>query len=146
MGVVGPPATPRAAGPREIALPQHLEERGTLAVVESTRDVPFTIERVYWISQVPAGARRGGHAHREVVEVLVAAEGSFSVVCDDGEETLEFALSATSGRALLVPPLVWRELAQFSPGAVCLVLASQPYAQDEYVCDRGEFGRLCASR
>lgn len=129
------------AHPQVLRLPEFRDGRGCLSVAEGLRHVPFAIERVYWITEAPPSARRGGHAHREVVEVIVAAAGSFTVDCDDGDSTTEIPLQAPSA-ALLLPTHVWREVRDFSSGAVCLVLASGPYREEEYIRDREEFSRL----
>lgn len=131
----------RGARPRVLRLPEFHDQRGCLTAAEGLRQVPFAIERVYWITDAPPSARRGGHAHREVLEVIVAAAGSFTVDCDVGDSTTEIPLQAPSA-ALLVPPHVWREVRDFSSGAVCLVLASGPYRDEEYIRDREEFCRL----
>ena len=131
----------RRAGPQVLRLLEFRDERGCLSAAEGLRHVPFAIERVYWITEAPPSARRGGHAHREVSEVIAAAAGSFTVDCDDGNSTTEFSLDAPSA-ALLLPAHVWRELRDFSSGAVCLVLASGPYREEEYIRDREEFSRL----
>lgn len=129
------------AHPQVLRLPEFRDGRGCLSAAEGLRHVPFAIERVYWITEAPPSARRGGHAHREVVEVIVAAAGSFTVDCDDGDSTTEMPLQAPSA-ALLLPTHVWREVRDFSSGAVCLVLASGPYREEEYIRDREEFSRL----
>jgi len=129
------------ARPQILRLPEFRDLRGCLSAVEGLRDVPFAIERVYWITSVPPSARRGRHAHRDVLEVIAAAAGSFTVDCDDGDSPSEFSLHAPSD-ALLVPAPVWREVRDFSPGAVCLVLASGPYREEEYIRDREEFSQL----
>jgi WxcM-like protein len=135
------PHATRGARPQVLSLPEFRDERGCLSAAEGLRHVPFAIERVYWITEAPPSARRGGHAHREVLEVIAAAAGSFTVDCDDGDSTTEFSLQAPSA-ALLVPAPVWREVRDFSPGAVCLVLASGPYREEEYIRDREEFSQL----
>lgn len=123
--------------PKVLALPTFPEERGRVSVAEAARHVPFDIKRVYWITDVPSWGRRGGHAHRRVSEALIAVAGELTVRCDHGAATTDFRLQAPD-RALLVPPSVWRELSDFEPGAVCLVLASGHYAEDEYIRERRE--------
>jgi hypothetical protein len=114
-----------------------VDGRGHLSVIEHA-ELGFEIQRVYFISQVPPAGRRGGHAHRRVVELLVAAAGAFAVACDDGERRREFQLAGPR-QALLVPPLVWRELTAFAPGSMCLVLASEGYDEHEYLRTRSDF-------
>ena len=125
-------------GPKLLPLPSFPEERGCVSVAEAARHVPFDIQRVYWITGVPSWGRRGGHAHRRVSEVLIAVAGEFTVRCDQGEAATDFRLRAPDS-ALLVPPPAWRELSEFAPGAVCLVLASGLYDEDEYIRKRSEF-------
>lgn len=134
-------AAVRVPAPHGVELPAFPDERGRLTVAEAGANVPFEIKRVYWITDVPPGARRGGHAHRRATELLVAVAGSFVVRCTHPQHGGEFELGA-GGPALLVPPLVWREAVGFTAGAVCLVLASEPYDEDEYVHDLEEFQAL----
>ena len=136
-----PPRASGGARPQVLRLSEFRDERGCLSAAEGLRHVPFAIERVYWITEAPPSARRGGHAHREVLEVIVAAAGSFTVDCDDGDSTTEISLHAPSA-ALLLPAHVWREVRDFSSQAVCLVLASGPYREEEYIRNREEFSRL----
>jgi dTDP-4-dehydrorhamnose 3,5-epimerase-like enzyme len=135
-----------STSPQPLHLPVRRDRRGALCAVEGARDVPFPIARAYWIVGVPAEASRGGHAHRSVREVVAAAAGSFVVRWEDarGREG-EIRLRAP-GEAVLLPPLVWRELVDFSPDAVCVVLASGPYDPGEYVNDLEEFRGLVQAR
>ena len=112
--------------------------RGELTAIEIGRDVPFPIRRIFYISGVPAGATRGGHAHRSCEELLVAVGGSFKVDLDDGEARRSFELDRRD-RGLYVPPMVWGELRDFSADAVCLVLASESYEESDYLRDRDAF-------
>jgi hypothetical protein len=136
--VSGRSPAPRRATSRLIEIPCVAESRGSLSFVEAERHVPFAIKRVYWVYGVPPGERRGCHAHRSVQEVVLAVAGSVLVHCDDGNERETFALDDPA-RGLLLDCGVWRELDSFSPGAVCLVLASEEYAEDEYVRDYAAF-------
>jgi hypothetical protein len=126
------------AGCRIVDLPRITDPRGNLTPIESGIQVPFDIARVYYLYDVPGGESRGGHAHQDLQQLIVAAAGSFDVVVDDGTGTARFHLNR-SYYGLLIPRLVWRELGNFSSGSVCLVLASQPYAEDDYYRDYDEF-------
>ncbi len=121
------------------------EQRGTLCVAQVARHVAFEIQRVYWIFDVPAHGERAHHAHREQHELLVAARGSFTVHCDDGAARSTYVLDSPD-TGLLLAPMVFHHLDSFSPDALCLVLASGPYQNDEYVHDRREFLELLSRR
>ena len=123
-----------------ISLPH--EERAGWTVVEVTcrRQVPFRIRRVYYVHSVAAGAERGGHAHRKLEELLVAVTGSFDLVLHDGRRSTTIHLDRPAV-GVYIPRYSWRELKNFSPGAVCLVLASLPYEESDYVRDFEEFVR-----
>lgn len=123
---------------RIINLPKHIDPRGNLTVAEETKNVPFTIARVYWTYDIPSGERRGGHAHRTCEEVIIAVSGSFDVTLDDGHEQQTFHLNHPY-QGLYVGTGVWRTLEDFSSGAVCLVLASELFDEDEYIYDYNEF-------
>jgi hypothetical protein len=114
--------------------------RATLTPVEGGKDVPFNIARVYYLYDVPGGESRGGHAHRELEEVIVSALGAFEVAVDDGATKRTFTLNR-SYFGFYIPRLIWRELKNFSSGAICLVLASQPYREEDYLRDYAEFIR-----
>jgi hypothetical protein len=117
------------------------DARGNLTPLEAHADVPFAIRRAYWIYGVPGGGLRGGHAYRELHEVVIALSGSFEVHLDDGTRRRTHTLSR-GYVGLYVPNMIWRELEGFSTNAVCLVLASTPYDEDDYVRDHDEFVRL----
>ena len=121
-----------------IQLPVIPDERGNLSFVEDNRHIPFEIKRVYWLYDVPGGASRGAHAHRELYQLIIAASGSFRVTLDDGREKKSFFLNR-SYQGLLVPPGIWRDLDDFSSGAVCMVLASELYDAKDYIRDYEEF-------
>jgi len=123
---------------RVIDLPRIQDPRGNLTFVESQRHVPFQIERVYYLYDVPGGETRGGHAHRELEQLLIAVAGSFRVNLDDGHAQKSFVLNRPY-QGLLIPRFVWRELDDFASGSVCLVLASQPYDESDYFRDYEEF-------
>lgn len=126
------------AGCTIVELPRITDPRGNLTALEGGVHVPFDIARVYYLYDVPGGESRGGHAHRELQQLIVAASGSFDVIVDDGTEVARFHLNR-SYFGLYVPRLTWRELGNFSSGSVCLVLASQPYAEDDYYRDYDDF-------
>lgn len=121
-----------------ILLPKIADPRGNLTFIEGDRHIPFSIERVYYLYDVPGGADRGGHAHKELHQLIVAMSGSFDVVLDDGAERKRFHLNR-SYAGLYVCPMVWRALDNFSSGSVCMVLASARYAEDDYFRDYEEF-------
>ena len=115
--------------------------RGNLVPIQSHTDIPFEIRRIYTIYGVPIGVERGGHAHKELNQLILAVAGSFSVRLDNGTEKSTFHLdSPTEG--LILPRLVWREMFEFSAGAVCLVLASELYVAEDYIRDYSEFQQL----
>jgi dTDP-4-dehydrorhamnose 3,5-epimerase-like enzyme len=127
-----------ALGCRIIDLPRVADARGNLTFIEANDHVPFDIERVYYLYDVPGGEFRGGHAHRQLEQLIIAAAGSFDVVIDDGTRSERFFLNR-SYVGLYVPRMVWRELDNFSSGSVSLVLASQKYDEDDYFRDYDEF-------
>lgn len=126
------------SGVREIILPRIHDRRGDLTFVEGGNHVPFQIARVYYLYNVPVGSARGGHAHRELEQVLFALSGSFRVTVDDGSTKSEYWLR-DPGRGIYMNRLVWREMDSFSQGAVCMVLASRPYDEQDYIRDRELF-------
>lgn len=121
-----------------INLPKILEPRGNLTFVEGGRHIPFDIKRVYYLYDVPGGAERGGHAHKDLHQLIIAMSGSFDVVLDDGYEKKRFHLNR-SYFGLYVCPMVWRELDNFSSGSVCMVLASNFYDESDYYRDYNEY-------
>lgn len=123
---------------RIIEIDQHRDERGCLSVVEADWTAGFPIQRVYFLHESPAGAARGAHAHRLLEQLVIAVHGSFTIRVDDGFHHAEYRLS-DPGKALYVGPMVWRDLFDFSPGAVCLVLASHHYDSDDYFRDYEQF-------
>src|SRR4026209_2436482 len=125
---------------RIIELPKIADPRGNLTFVEGERHVPFAVRRVYYLYDVPGGESRGGHAHRELEQLIVAISGSFDVVVDDGHAQRMFSLNR-SYHGLYVPTMVWRELTNFSSGSVCLVLASTLYEAADYIRDHDQFVR-----
>lgn len=125
-------------GPRIIELPKFLDKRGNLSFIEEFKQIPFKIERTYWIYDVPGGEHRGGHAYRENEEFIVALSGSFDVVLDDGINKTTYSLNR-SYYGLYVPKGIWREMNNFSTNSLALILASTPYSQDDYIRDYQEF-------
>lgn len=121
-----------------IDLPKITDVRGNLTFIEGNRHVPFDIRRVYYLYDVPGGAERGGHAHKELHQLIVAMSGSFDVVLDDGGEKKRFHLNR-SYFGLYVCPMIWREIDNFSSGSVCMVLASNLYDEADYFRDYQEF-------
>lgn len=111
---------------------------GNITVVESNKDIPFPIERVYYLYDVPSDEERGGHGHKELYQLIVAASGSFNITLDDGKVKRSFMLN-NPNRGLLITPGIWRELSDFSSGSVCLVLASMFYTADDYIRDYEKF-------
>nr|WP_306674001.1 FdtA/QdtA family cupin domain-containing protein [Tahibacter caeni] len=123
---------------RLIELPRITDPRGNLTFIEGGAHLPFSIERVYYLYDVPGGAERGGHAHRALQQLLVAVAGSFEVLLDDGRRRRRVRLDRPY-RGLLIGPMIWRELDEFSSGSVCLVLASQCYDEADYYRDHAAF-------
>ena len=121
-----------------IDLPKILDPRGNLTVAQSMDHIPFNVSRVYWVYDVPAGESRGGHAHKQCREFIVAASGSFTVILDDGYTQTSYHLNHP-WQGLYVETGVWRTLNDFSSGAVCLVLASDPFEEDDYIRDYNDF-------
>ena len=116
----------------------HSDRKGNLTVVQNGVTVPFDIKRVYYLYDVPGGESRGSHAHRALSQLIVAASGSFRVVLDDGHAKRAFVLNRPY-QGLLVKPGIWRDLDDFSSGAVCMVLASEVYQPEDYIRDYDEF-------
>ena len=121
-----------------IELPRIQNAAGNLSFIEANRHIPFDIERVYYLYDVPGGAQRGGHAHKQLRQLLIAMSGSFDVLLDDGDTQKRFHLNR-SYYGLYVDTMIWRELDNFSSGAVCLVLASTPYEESDYYRDYEDF-------
>ena len=122
-----------------IELPKIYDPRGNLTVAEQMKNVPFGVKRVYWTYDVPAGERRGGHAHKECVEFIIAVSGSFTVTLDDGKGNRKDFHLNHPWEGLLVPTGIWRTLEDFSSGSVCLVLASELFDEADYWYDYDEF-------
>ena len=123
---------------RIITLPKFLDTRGNLSVIEGTKDIPFRIERTYWIYDVPGGEKRGGHAYKNNQEFIVALSGSFDVVLDDGHERRTYSLNR-SYYGLYVPRGLWRVMENFSTNSFALIVASIKYDKDDYIYEYREF-------
>lgn len=121
-----------------INLPKIADPRGNLTFIEGGRHIPFEIQRVYYLYDTPGGAERGGHAHKELHQLIVAMSGSFDVILNDGRKKKRFHLNR-SYYGLYVCPMIWRELDNFSSGSVCMVLASNFYDESDYYRDFQEF-------
>jgi dTDP-4-dehydrorhamnose 3,5-epimerase-like enzyme len=121
-----------------INLPKIADPRGNLTFIEGGRHVPFQIQRVYYLYDTPGGAERGGHAHKNLHQLIIAMSGSFDVILNDGREKKRFHLNR-SYYGLYVCPMIWRELDNFSSGSVCMVLASNFYDESDYYRDFQEF-------
>lgn len=127
--------------PYLINIPKFLDERGNLSVIEELKDIPFKVERAYWIYDVPGGEHRGGHAYRVNQEFIVALSGSFDVILDDGQEKQTFHLNR-SYYGLYVPKGMWREMENFSTNSLALILSSAKYNVNDYIRDYEEFKAL----
>lgn len=121
-----------------IEIDKHHHEKGNISVIENNKTVPFEVKRIYYLYDVPGGESRGGHAHKELRQLVVAASGSFDVTLDDGEVKRTFSLNRPY-QGLLIVPGIWRELTNFSSGSVCLVLASMEYDEEDYIRNYTDF-------
>jgi dTDP-4-dehydrorhamnose 3,5-epimerase-like enzyme len=119
-------------------LPKITDPRGNLTFIEGGSHIPFNIQRVYYLYDVPGGAERGGHAHKNLYQLIIAISGSFDVVLTDGKEKKRFHLNR-SYEGLYVPTMLWRELDNFSSGSICMVLASNTYDEADYYRDYNEY-------
>lgn len=116
----------------------HSDRKGNLIVIENGKTLPFDVKRVYYLYDVPGGESRGSHAHRELEQFIVAASGAFRVTLDDGVSKRSFVLNRPY-QGLHVRPGMWGELDDFSSGAVCVVMASEEYREDDYIYDYDDF-------
>ena len=121
-----------------IELPKITDPRGNISFVEGGQHIPFDIKRVYYLYDVPGGSDRGSHAHKNLHQFIIAMSGSFDVELDDGKEKKRYHLNR-SYYGLYVCPMMWRYLDNFSSGAVCMVLASAYYDEEDYIRDYTEF-------
>lgn len=123
---------------RMVDLPKISDPRGNLTFIEGKNHIPFDIQRVYYLYDVPGGAERGGHAHKDLHQLIIAMSGSFDVVLNDGNTQKRIHLNR-SYTGLYVCPMIWRELDNFSSGSVCMVLASNKYDESDYYRNYQEF-------
>lgn len=121
-----------------LSLKKISDRRGNLTVIESQKDIPFEIKRIYYIYDVPGGESRGGHAHKNLEQIIIALSGSFDIKVDDGKERKTFSLNRAY-YGLYVPNMIWREIDNFSSGSVCLTLASDYYKESDYIRKYDEF-------
>lgn len=121
-----------------VDFPRITDARGNLTFIEKAVGLPFDIERVYFLYDVPGGESRGAHGHRSLEQIIFALSGSFDITLDDGFEKKDFHLNRPY-RGLYVPPMTWRDLGNFSSGSVCLVLASHQYDSEDYFREYSKF-------
>ena len=121
-----------------IEIDKHHHEKGNLSVIENGKTIPFSVKRVYYLYDVPGGESRGGHAHKELKQFIVAVSGSFDVKLDDDFQKRTYTINRPY-EGLLVVPGIWRELDNFSSGSVCLVLASTEYSAEDYIREYDKF-------
>jgi len=124
-----------------IGFPKIQDSRGNLTFIEGGQHIPFDIRRIYYIYDVPGGAVRAGHAHKNLQQVLIAIAGSFDIILDDGNEKKTFSMNR-SYYGLYITPMTWRIINNFSSGSVCLSLVSQIYDESDYIRDYQEFIKL----
>lgn len=122
-------------------LPKIHNRAGNITPISSSVQVPFDIKRVYYLYDIPGGASRGGHAHKNMQQLIIASSGSFDVLLDDGINRKVVTLNRPY-YGLFITPCIWREILNFSSGAICLVLASTQYNADDYIRDYSEFIKL----
>jgi hypothetical protein len=124
-----------------IDFPKIPDDRGNLTFIQEGSHIPFDIQRVYWIYDVPGGEVRGGHAYSNLYEVIIAMSGSFDVVVNDGHDEKVFSLNR-SYYGLLVPKMIWRRLENFSTNSLALIVANLPYDQGDYIRDFKEYSKM----
>jgi len=121
-----------------LTLPKNHQMNGNLTSITNSQEVPFDIKRIYYLYDVPGGNSRGGHAHKDLYQIMIALSGSFSVTLDDGTLKRNFLLNQPY-QGLLIPPCLWRDLDNFSSGSICMVLASELYDENDYFRDHEKF-------
>jgi dTDP-4-dehydrorhamnose 3,5-epimerase-like enzyme len=124
-----------------IELPKNYRDKGNITAVNSLIEIPFNVNRIYYLYDVPGGESRGGHAHKELQQVIIAASGSFDLIIDDGKNKKKFSLNRPN-IGVLMPKGLWRELDNFSSGSICLVLASDIYDENDYIRNYEDFKKL----
>ncbi len=123
----------------------HSDRKGNLSVVENGSTLPFDVKRAYYLYDIPGGESRGAHAHKELHQLIIAASGSFTITLDDGNCKRSFFLNRPY-QGLYIKPGIWRDLTDFSSGAICLVLTSDIYKEEDYIRDYDEFIRFRTNR
>ena len=118
---------------------------GNITIIQNGDSQPFDVKRVYYLYDIPGGAERGGHAHKNLYQLVVAASGSFDVIVDDGRNKKIIQLNSPNFGLVIVPG-IWREIVNFSSGAICLVLASEKFRADDYVRDYDEYVMMKQAR
>ena len=121
-----------------IDFPKILDPRGNLSFLQNNTQIPFEVQRVYWIYDVPGGEQRGGHAYRSLQEIIIALSGSFDVVIFDGVKERTISLNR-SYYGLYIPKMFWRHLENFSTNSIAFIAADQPYKEEEYIRDLQEY-------
>ena len=121
-----------------ISLPKLSDSRGDLSFIENNHQIPFNIKRVYYLYNVPHDAKRGAHSHKNLEQLMIAISGSFDITLDDGINKQTYHLNSPS-KGLYIPSLIWRDIQNFSDDAVCIVLASEPYDESDYIRDYQNF-------
>lgn len=127
--------------PKIIELPKIYDKRGNLSFFQYPSNLPFEIERTYWVYDVPGGEKRGSHAFKEQQEFIIALSGSFDVIINDGKEEKSFSLNR-SYYGLYIPKMYWRRLENFSTNSLALIVSDKPYCEDDYIRDFDEFKAL----
>lgn len=121
-----------------VQLPQNHQINGKITAINTNQDISFRLARIYYLYDVPAGEDRGGHAHKNLRQLIIAASGSFDIILDDGSEKKIYSLNRPF-MGILMPPGIWRELCNFSSGSICLVLASEEYTELDYIRNYEDF-------
>ena len=111
---------------------------GNITIIENNLDIPFEVKRIYYLYDIPSNETRGGHAHKELFQLVIGASGSFNINLNDGVNNKTIFLNRPD-LGLLIVPGIWRDLSEFSSGAVCLVFASEKYSENDYIRDYDEF-------
>ncbi|MBU1674085.1 FdtA/QdtA family cupin domain-containing protein [Patescibacteria group bacterium] len=121
-----------------IDLPIIADQRGNLSIAEESQAIPFPMKRIYYLYDVPTGAARGGHAHKEMESVIIALSGSFDVIVDDGKKKEKFFMNRPH-YGIYVPPFTWREIVNFSSNSIALAIVSTPYDEADYIREYESF-------